>query len=111
MGSRWIISLSIAEWRMLLWNDILSRLGLNWVMPSSVVDGLLVFGGAHKECGGLENDSTIMWCIWRERNARCFEDSARSFEDIVHYFLFTLYTWNPLVVSFPDFLSRLSSPS
>jgi hypothetical protein len=58
----------------------------------------------------------LMWYIWRERNARCFEDSTRSFEEILHYFLLTLYTWtagwlDPLVISFPDFLSRLSSSS
>jgi hypothetical protein len=34
--------------------------------------------------------------------------------DILHYFFFTLYTWtagwlDPLVISFPDFISRLSS--
>jgi hypothetical protein len=28
----------------------------------------------------------LMWCIWREHNARCFEDSSRSFEDLKHYF-------------------------
>jgi hypothetical protein len=44
------------------------------------------------------------------------EGSKIKIEEIVHYFLFTLYTWtagwlDPLVVSFPDFLSRLSSPS
>jgi hypothetical protein len=58
----------------------------------------------------------LMWCIWREHNARCFEDPARSFEEILHYFLLMLYTWtagwlDPLVISFPDFLSRLSSSS
>jgi hypothetical protein len=102
-----------------LWNAILSRLGLNWVMPSSVKELMACW------CSGGRTRSAvvwkmiplcIMWCIWRERNARCFEDSARSFEEIVHYFLFTLYTWtagwlDPLVVSFPDFLSHLSSPS
>jgi hypothetical protein len=58
----------------------------------------------------------LMWCIWRERNARCFEDSSRSFEEFTHYILFTLYTWTagwlaPTVISFPDFLSCFSFPS
>jgi hypothetical protein len=57
----------------------------------------------------------LMWVIWRERNARCFEDTSRSFEEILHDFLFTLYTWvadclAPLVISFHDFLSCFSSP-
>jgi hypothetical protein len=100
-----------------LWNAIISRLGLCWVMPSSVRELLACW------CSGGRTRSAVvwkmiplclMWCIWRERNARCFEDSARSFEEILHYFLFTLYTWMAgwlalLVISFPDFLSCLSS--
>jgi hypothetical protein len=44
------------------------------------------------------------------------ENMSRSFEKILHYFLFTLYTWAvgwlaPLLVSFHYFLSRFSSPS
>jgi hypothetical protein len=35
----------------------------------------------------------LVWCIWKERNVRCFEDSSRSFVEILRYFLFTLYTW------------------
>jgi hypothetical protein len=51
----------------------------------------------------------LMCCIWNERNARCFEGKARSFEEILHYFLFTLYIWAAgwlasLVISFQDFL-------
>jgi hypothetical protein len=100
-----------------LWNVIFSRLGLSWVMPSSVKELMACWCS-----GGRTRNAVVwkmiplclMWCIWRERNARCFEDSARSFEEIVHYVLCTLYTWtagwlDPLVVSFPDFLSRLSS--
>jgi hypothetical protein len=100
-----------------LWNAILSRLGLCWVMPNSVRELLACW------CSGGRTRSAVawkmiplclMWCIWRERNARCFEDSERSFEEILHYFLSTLYTWTagwlaPLVISFPDFLSHLSS--
>jgi hypothetical protein len=102
-----------------LWNAILSRLGLSWVMLSSVKELMACW------CLGGRTRSAVvwkmiplclMWCIWRERNTRCFEDSTMSFEEIVHYVLFTLYTWtsswlDPLVVSFSDFLSRLSSPS
>ena len=58
----------------------------------------------------------LIWCIRRERNAICFEDSSRSFEDLHHFFLFTLYAWTaeclaPTVISFPVFLSRFSSLS
>jgi hypothetical protein len=55
----------------------------------------------------------IMWCIWRERNDRRFEDSSRSSEDLLRFFFFTLFTWTagwlaPRVISFVDFLSFLS---
>ena len=35
----------------------------------------------------------IMWCIWRERKDRCFEDSSRSSEELLHFFLLILFTW------------------
>jgi hypothetical protein len=102
-----------------LWNAILIRLGLCRVMPSSVRELLACWCS-----GGRTRNAVVwkmihlclMWCIWRERNVRCFEDSSRSFEEILHYFLFTLYTWTagwlaPLVISFPDFISLLSFSS
>jgi hypothetical protein len=57
----------------------------------------------------------IMWCIWRERNDRCFEDKSRSHEELLHLFFFTLFTWTegwlaPQVISFSDFLSFFSLP-
>jgi hypothetical protein len=56
-----------------------------------------------------------MWCIWRERNDRCFEDKLRSHEELLHLFFFTLFTWTagwlaPRVISFFDFLFLLPSP-
>jgi hypothetical protein len=102
-----------------LWNVIFSRFGLCWVMPDSVRELLACWW-----TGGRTRSAVVwkmihlclMWCIWRERNDRCFEDTARSFEEILHYFLFTLYTWaagwlDPIVISFQDFLSHFSSPS
>jgi hypothetical protein len=58
----------------------------------------------------------LIWCIWSERNVGCFEDSTRTLEELIHFFLFTLFTWTaawlaPLVISFLDFLSLFSSSS
>jgi hypothetical protein len=100
------------------WNAIFSRFGLCWVMPRSVRELFACWwtGGRTRSAMVWKMiPLCLMWCIWRERNARCFEDSARSFEEILHYFLFTLHTWTsgwlaPLVISYPDFLSRFSSP-
>jgi hypothetical protein len=57
----------------------------------------------------------IMWCLWSGCNERFFEDSERSLEDLLDFFLTTLFTWTeawlaPLVISFSDFLSLFSSP-
>jgi hypothetical protein len=101
-----------------LWNVILSRFGFCWVMPSSVKEFFASWWpGGRARCAVVWKMAPLclMWCIWRERNARCFDDTARSFEDLKHYFLFTLYTWTagwlaPTVISFPDFLSRFSPP-
>jgi hypothetical protein len=102
-----------------LWNIILSWFGLWWVMPGSVREALASWWlGGHSRSAVVWKMAPLclMWCIWRERNARCFDDSSRSFEELLHYFLFTLYTWTAgwlalTVISFPDFLSRLSPSS
>jgi hypothetical protein len=101
-----------------LWNAFFTRFGLCWVMPSSVKELLASWWS----CGRSRSavvwkmvPSCIMWCIWSERNNRCFEDSSRSIEELLHFFLFTLFSWTagwlaPRVFSFSDFLS-LFSPS
>jgi hypothetical protein len=50
----------------------------------------------------------LFWCVWKERNNRCFEDLERSLEDILASFFRTLYLWTmtfvlPLSLSFGDF--------
>jgi hypothetical protein len=99
-----------------LWNTIFSMIGVSWVMPGSVRE---LF--AYWWPGGCSRSAVVwkmvplclMWCVWRERNVRCFEDSSRSF--IIHYFLYTLYTWTadwlaPTVISFGFSFSLLLSP-
>jgi hypothetical protein len=55
----------------------------------------------------------IFWCVWKERNNRCFEDLESSMEDILASFFHTLYLWtvtflSPLSLSYVDFLVRFS---
>jgi hypothetical protein len=60
-----------------LWNAFFSRFGLYWVMLSTVK-----YLFASWWTGGRSRSAVvrkmvplcIMWCIWRERNDRCFED-------------------------------------
>jgi hypothetical protein len=59
--------------------------------------------------------SCLMWCLWRKRNDRCFEDRERMMGDLKDFFLKTLYLWttafNCNISSFYVFLELFSSPS
>ena len=51
----------------------------------------------------------LMWCLWRERNSRCFEDNERSILDLQLFSFGTLLDWlatlrNQSFFSFLDFL-------
>ena len=35
----------------------------------------------------------LMWCLWRKRNSRCFEDIERSIPDLKSFFFGTLLDW------------------
>ncbi|KAG6729257.1 hypothetical protein I3842_01G018300 [Carya illinoinensis] len=95
-----------------LWNEILSRLDLGWVMPESVVAVL----DCWTDLRGIQQIKAmwkmipicIMWCIWQERNERTFEDKERSMEELKAFFFRTLCTWAIAVnfngQTFHDFL-------
>ena len=94
---------------------VLGLFGVSWVMPQSVL-GLLVCWQGRFGCH--RNDyiwsivpHCLMWCLWRERNSRCFEDIERSIPDLKLLFFRTLLDW--LVVlqnqSFPYFIDFLDS--
>jgi hypothetical protein len=100
-----------------LWNALFARFGLCWVMPRFVKELFTSWC----LCGRMRSavvwkmvPHCIVWCIWRERNNRCFEDTTRSRKEFLHFFLFTLYSWTlgwlaPRCISFSDFLSYFSS--
>ena len=53
----------------------------------------------------------LLWCLWRERNTRCFEDKERSISDLNLFFFRTLMDWLAALwnQSFPSFLDFLDS--
>ena len=53
----------------------------------------------------------LMWCLWRERNSRCFEDIERSIPDLKLFFFRTLLYWlfSLQKQSFPSFIDFLDS--
>lgn len=65
-----------------LWSYILTFFGVEWVMPRQVID-LLYSSGCSVGCGTVTEVYKLallclMWCLWRERNARHFEDVETS---------------------------------
>ena len=80
-----------------LWDMVLSLFGVSWVMPCQV-RGLI-------ECwprGLIRHQYSLiwktlphclMWCLWRERNMRSFEDTELGIPDLKLLFLQTLYHW------------------
>jgi hypothetical protein len=55
----------------------------------------------------------LMWCVWRERNARCFEDCETGLSNLKRKMLQMLFMWRDRIklmheCSFFDFLDRCS---
>jgi hypothetical protein len=80
-----------------LWSMVFGMFGVQWVMPHTVLD---LFHGWLGKFG--RHDTTkvwkmiphcLIWCLWRERNARHFEDSERSLPELKLFFFQTLLEW------------------
>jgi hypothetical protein len=55
----------------------------------------------------------LMWCVWRERNARCFEDCETGLSNLKRKMLQMLFMWRDRIklmheCSYFDFLDRCS---
>jgi hypothetical protein len=67
-------------------------LGLAWVIPKRVVDLFAYWRGLR---GSPRNTYVwkmvpfcLLWCIWRERNDRSFEDNERMVPELTFFFFF-----------------------
>jgi hypothetical protein len=102
-----------------LWNAIFSRFSLFWVMPLRVVNLFACWwtGGRSRNAAVWKMvPCCLLWCLWRERNDRQFEDKERTIEELMSFFFHSLYSWSaaflaPLSFSFNDFLVLFSSSS
>ena len=98
-----------------LWSMVLGLFGVTWIMLHMVL-GLL---GCWQGRFGRHRNGYIwsiiphclMWCLWRERNSRCFEDIERSILDLKLLFFRTLRDWLFALQrqSFPSFIDFLGS--
>jgi hypothetical protein len=102
-----------------LWNALFSRFNLSWVMPRRVVDLFACWW-----TGGCSRSAVVwnmvlcclLWCLWRERNDRQFEDKETTINELISFFFHSLYSWTvaflaPIVIGYYDFLVLFSSSS
>ena len=98
-----------------LWSMVLGLFGVSWVMLHTVL-GLL---GCWQGSFGRHRNGYIwsiiphclMWCLWREKNCRCFEDYENSIPEFKLLLFRTLRDWLFALQSqsFPSFIDFLDS--
>lgn len=89
----------ILHWRITgqLWKILINFRGIRWTMPSKIVDTLSSWEEAGK--GAINRSywrtipSCMWWTIWKERNARCFEDRSRTVRKIKTDCILLLCFW------------------
>jgi len=98
------------------WSSFYSLFGVEWVMPSSVLD-LLSGWGTLLGRGTVNRiwkqvPLGVLWGLWRERNSRLFEDVEVPVGTLCRNVLHMLYLWvsahSPGSMSFADFLLSCS---
>ena len=80
-----------------LWDMVFGLFGVSWVMPLSVI-GLFAcwqgrFGRHRNGVIWKVVPLCLMWCIWKERNSRRFEDTEHAMPDLKLLFIQTLLNW------------------
>jgi hypothetical protein len=100
-----------------LCSTILQLFGVVWVMPRSVKD---MFGSWRRQKGNRTSiliwrmaQLCLMWCVWRERNARSFEDCETGLSNLNKLVIQTLFMWRVKLqcmfeFSYFNFLDRCS---
>jgi hypothetical protein len=86
-----------------LWNVIFRLFGVEWVMPRRVIELLDCWRGQLGSRSVLAvwrmSLLCLMWSIWREQNARCFEDREMAVEELKNILVKTLYIWTGHIIS------------
>lgn len=68
-----------------------------WVLPRSILDLYKAWWVPLKSIRGKvmwrASFVAVMWIIWKERNARCFENSALAVDALVDNLKFSMASW------------------
>ena len=99
-----------------LWCFVFRIFGISWVPSCKVSDFLFSWWNwLGKHSSYIQNlvPLCLMWCIWKERNRRTFEDLDRSKDQLLALFFGSLFDWARAwgltsSDSLPLFLSSLS---
>ncbi|XP_050249419.1 uncharacterized protein LOC126696758 [Quercus robur] len=80
-----------------LWSLVFRSFGISWVLPRMVADTL--FGwwnwpGKHSSSIWNLAPLCLIWCLWRERNWRTFEDLDSSDDQLLASFSGSLFDWS-----------------
>jgi len=79
-----------------LWSASFTRLGLSWVMRRRIIDLFACWwtSGRPRSVAIWKMVPTcLLWCVWKERNNRCFEDLERSLEDFFFFSILCIFGW------------------
>ena len=89
-----------------LWSMVWTLFGLLWGMPQSVTDLLSSWQGSFGGHRSIDLQRVVphcvLWCIWRERNSRCFEGNEQSILELKSLLFHTLLEWNSSFNLFPS---------
>jgi hypothetical protein len=91
-----------------LWSALFTLFDVTWVMPERVIDLLACWGGRVGTRSVLAvwriAPLCLMWTIWREQNARCFEDHEKSKDELKNILVKSLFnqTWSFNISSFSN---------
>ncbi len=80
-----------------LWSLVFGMFGVQWVMPRTVLE---LFCGWMGKLGRHNSllvwnmvPHYLVWCLWRERNTRHFEDTERTISELKLLFFHTQFDW------------------
>ena len=80
-----------------LWDMVFVLFGLHWVMPRRVIELFACWQGKFGRHQHINIWRAIphclMWCVWKERNARTFEGCEQTVAELKLLFFRMLFDW------------------